>query len=102
MDMGNNEVLGIIKTKLDQLSRLQQIYHIRLISSMDGVEASRIIEATLAEISKRHHIDLSQLRDEHRLILVALQKEANGKAYAAEERGYNRGKLEGISHEISA
>ena len=54
---------------------------------MDGVEASRIIEATLVEISKQHNLDLSKLREEHLPIKVALQNEANGKAYAAYDRG---------------
>lgn len=54
---------------------------------MDSVEASRIIEATLKEISKQHGIELTMLREAHRPILVALREEAAGKLAIAEKEG---------------
>lgn len=53
---------------------------------MDGVEASRIIEATLKEISKQHGIELTTLSEAHRPILMALREEVAGKLAIAEKR----------------
>jgi len=59
---------------------------------MDGVEAGRIVEETLKNISMQHGIDLEKLRDAHRPILVALQKEATEKRKLAESTGREDGR----------
>jgi hypothetical protein len=59
---------------------------------MDGVEAGRIVEETLKNISKRHGIDLEVLREEHLPILVALQKEKVAKQKIAENAGREDGR----------
>jgi hypothetical protein len=59
---------------------------------MDGVEAGRIVEETLINISKQHCIDLEVLREEHRPILVALQKEKVAKQKIAENTGREEGR----------
>ena len=89
-----DDVTSYINKTLKDLSRLNSDIKNIKGSNMDGVEASRIIEATLAEISKRHNIEISQLREEHSPILVALQKEASEKMAAAETKGFERGKID--------
>jgi hypothetical protein len=60
---------------------------------MDGVEASRIVSATLENISTQYGVDLNTLRDAHRPILVALQEETREKIRKAEEDGFERGRM---------
>jgi hypothetical protein len=60
---------------------------------MDGVEASRIISATLEEISKQYGVDINTLREAHRPILDAMQEETREKMRVAEEEGFERGRM---------
>jgi hypothetical protein len=55
---------------------------------MNAVEASKIVEATLVEISRIHNIDLEQLREEHSPILEALQNAESEKVAGIEMRSW--------------
>jgi hypothetical protein len=69
---------------------------------MDGVEASTIIAATLNQISDVCQIKRERLREMHRPILLALQKENAVKIRKAEAKGYERGKTIHIRSIIEA
>jgi hypothetical protein len=59
---------------------------------MDGVESSRVVELTLNTISDLCLMKRDRLREIHRPILVALQKECAEKVLIAEAKGYERSK----------
>lgn len=69
---------------------------------MDGVEASRIVEFTLNTISDACQMKRDRLREIHRPILVALQKECAEKVRIAEAKGYERGRGEAEGLELAA
>ncbi len=69
---------------------------------MDGVEASRIVESTLNQISDLCQMKRDRLREIHRPILVALQKECAEKVRIAEAKGYERGRGEAEGLELAA
>jgi hypothetical protein len=62
---------------------------------MDGIEASRIIAETLKNISLQFGIDLEELRESHKPILLALHEEKDDKIKAAEKRGHDSGSASG-------
>lgn len=93
MDIDNEELISNITTVLKDHIRLERKYHRQESESMSGVEASRIVAATLESIAKNHNIDLAMLREEHRPIVVALNREMASKVYAAEDSGYDRGRI---------
>jgi hypothetical protein len=61
---------------------------------MDGVEASTLIEATLASIAAQYGIDPAALREAHFPILEAMHAESAEKQKLAESKGYERGRIE--------
>ncbi len=63
---------------------------------MDGVEASKIIEETLLNMSLQFGVEIEKLREAHRPALVALHEEKDCKIRAAEKRGWNSGSKSGI------
>lgn len=69
---------------------------------MDGVEASRIVELTLNTISDVCQMKRDRLRELHRPILVALQKESAEKIRIAEAKGYERGRAETEGLELAS
>ena len=61
---------------------------------MNGIVTIGVIEDTLDAIAKQYGIDPTSLREAHRPIIAALQDEHTRKLRAAEDEGFERGRME--------
>lgn len=101
METYSEEVLASITTVMKDYIRLERKYHRQESESIDGVEVGRIVRETLESIAKKYNIDLATLREEHQPIVVALNRELTSKVFAAEDSGYDRGRIQAESKHYS-
>jgi hypothetical protein len=94
METHSEEVLASVTGVLKDHLRLWRKYHRQESESIDGVEVGRIVRETLEMIAKKYNIDLVTLREEHQPIMVALNRQLTCKVFAAEDSGYDRGRIQ--------
>jgi hypothetical protein len=94
MDAYSEEVLAGISTVLKDYIKLERKYLRQDGDTIDGVEVGRIVSETLDAIAKKYNIDPATLREEHQPIIVALNRELTCKVFAAEDSGYDRGRIQ--------
>jgi hypothetical protein len=94
MEAYSEELLARISTVLKDYIKLERKYLRQETDNIDGVEVGRIVKETLELIAKKYNIDLATLREEHQPIIVALNREMTCKVFAAEDSGYDRGRIQ--------
>lgn len=101
MEAYSDEVLAGITTVLKDYIKLERKYLRQDSDNIDGVEVGRIVSETLDAIAKKYNIDPATLREEHQPIIIALNRELTTKVFAAEDSGYDRGRIQADTRHYS-